>query len=208
MKGTTGSNRMARSRALCTCLVAVAVPFSVAALAVGGCSGGGEGASPHPAYGAALRGAPPALAALYREGDRLLAGGIAAYRSRLRSVRGHPVVVNDWASWCEPCRRELPLFGRAAARVGKRVAFLGVDAADDPAAARTFLRERPLPYPSFDDPDQKIAASQGPVLGYPRTAFYDARGKLVHVKQGPYTSEAELAADIRRYAGPGRAGAG
>jgi cytochrome c biogenesis protein CcmG, thiol:disulfide interchange protein DsbE len=204
MKGTTGSPRMARSHPLCMSLALAALPLSVTALAVGGCGADGEGGG-HPDYRAALRDAPPELAALYRKGDRLLGGGTAAYRSRLRSLRGHPVVVNDWASWCEPCRRELPLFGRAAARFGTRVAFLGVDAEDDPAAARTFLRERPLPYPSFDDPDQGIAASQAPVVGYPRTAFYDRRGKLVHLKQGPYTSEAELAADVRRYA-IGRAG--
>jgi hypothetical protein len=39
------------------------------------------------------------------------------------------------------------------------------------------------------------------VVGYPRTAFYDAKGRLVHLKQGPYSSQAELAADIRRYGG-------
>src|SRR5436190_506496 len=80
------------------------------------------------------------------------------------------------------------------------LAFLGVDAEDDRGAARTFLRDRPLPYPSFDDPDQKIAATQGAAVGYPRTAFYDAGGRLVHLKQGPYTSAATVAADVRRYA--------
>jgi hypothetical protein len=79
------------------------------------------------------------------------------------------------------------------------VAFLGVDAKDNAAAARTFLRERPLPYPSFEDPDERVAATQGPVIGYPRTAFYDPAGRLVHLKQGPYTSMGELAADVKRY---------
>jgi thiol-disulfide isomerase/thioredoxin len=183
-------------------LRALAVPAAlvVAALALGGC-GSGEAASGHrPDYASALRGAPPALAALYRRGDRLLGGGAAAYERTLHGLRGHPVVVNDWASWCVPCRREIPLMGRAAARLGKRVAFLGVDAEDNAGAARTFLRERPLPYPSFDDPDAAIADSQGPAVGYPRTAFYDARGSVVHLKQGPYTSQAELLADVRRYA--------
>jgi thiol-disulfide isomerase/thioredoxin len=159
------------------------------------------GPATHPDYRAALRGAPPALASIYRQGDRLMPGGTAAYGARLRTLRGHPIVVNDWASWCEPCRREIPLFGRAAARFGTRVAFLGVDGEDDPAAARTFLRERPLPYPSFSDHSSAIAASQGGAPGYPRTAFYDRRGKLVYLKQGPYTSLPELAADVRRHAG-------
>jgi cytochrome c biogenesis protein CcmG, thiol:disulfide interchange protein DsbE len=199
MKGTTASARMdatapsrARSGGVALLL----------ALVVGACGNAGSNheTAPHPDYRAALRGAPPPLAALYRQGDRLLGGGTAAYESRLRALRGHPVVVNDWASWCGPCRREIPLFGRAAARFGKRVAFLGVDAEDSPAAARTFLRERPLPYPSFDDPDGRISASQGPLNGYPRTAFYDRRGRLVFLKAGPYSSAAELAADVRGHA--------
>lgn len=173
--------------------------LALATLAGCGSSSGGTPAAP-PDYRAALRGAPATLAALYRQGDRLLAGGTAAYERRLGSLHGYPVVVNDWASWCEPCRREIPLFGRAAARFGKRIAFLGVDGEDNRAAARTFLREHPLPYPSFDDPGSEIAGSQGGPAGYPRTAFYDARGKLVHLKPGPYASSAELTADIRRYA--------
>lgn len=197
MNGSTASPRMAcrkRFRAL-PCLVA-----ALGSLLVGGCGGGSTaGAAPHPDYRAALRGAPTPLAAIYAQGDRILAGGTSAYERRLRALRGHALVVNDWASWCEPCREEIPLFGRAAARFGRRTAFLGVDAEDSPAAARTFLRERPLPYPSFDDPDRAISQSQGPVVGYPRTAFYDAAGRLVHLKQGPYSSEGELAADIRRY---------
>jgi cytochrome c biogenesis protein CcmG/thiol:disulfide interchange protein DsbE len=185
---------MARSGQICAQTLAATLAI---VLALGG--GADLGDRSRPDYRTALRGAPPALAALYRGGDRLLGGGPAAYRARLRSLRGHPVVVNDWASWCEPCRREVPLFGRAAARFGRRVAFLGVDAEDDRGAARTFLRERPLPYPSFDDRDQRIAATQGAAVGYPRTAFYDAGGRLVHLKQGPYTSMSELAADVRRY---------
>jgi cytochrome c biogenesis protein CcmG/thiol:disulfide interchange protein DsbE len=146
-----------------------------------------------------LRDAPAALARTYRHGDRLLSGDAAAYSARLRTLRGYPVVVNDWASWCAPCREEVPLFARAAERFGRRVAFLGVDVKDDPAAARTFLRSRPLPYPSFADPDERITAAQQPATGYPRTAFYNRRGRLTYLKLGPYTSVASLAGDIRRY---------
>jgi cytochrome c biogenesis protein CcmG, thiol:disulfide interchange protein DsbE len=202
MKGTTGSLRMARSEAVRAIFATVAALLALAAaLLASGCGSGDAGAADHPDYHAALHGAPRPLAALYRDGDALLDGGAAAYRERLRALRGHPIVVNDWASWCGPCREELPLLGRAAARFGRRVAFLGVDAQDNRAAARTFLRERPVPYPSFFDPDGSISASQGAISGYPRTAFYDASGRLVHLKQGPYTSMTEITADVHRYGG-------
>ena len=193
LKGSTAPSEMAPQARIFTlsCLAALT--------AVGCGSGSDQATAPPPDYTAALRGAPAPLAALYHRGDRLLGGGTAAYEARLRGLRGHPVVVNDWASWCEPCRREIPLFGRAAARFGTRVAFLGVDGEDNAAAARTFLREHPLPYPSFADPESAISAEQGGPAGYPRTAFYDERGKLVFLKPGPYASLGELAADIRRH---------
>ncbi len=198
MKGSTALRKTAPQAGLCLvlCLAASAVAGLLSACG----TGSDTGSVSHADYRAALRGAPPPLAAIYRHGDRLLPGGTAAYKARLRGLHGYPVVVNDWASWCQPCREEIPLFSRAAARFGKRVAFLGVDAEDNPAAARTFLRERPLPYPSFSDHSSAIAALQGGAAGYPRTAFYDRRGKLAFLKQGPYTSGAELAADVRRYA--------
>jgi cytochrome c biogenesis protein CcmG/thiol:disulfide interchange protein DsbE len=172
------------------------------ALALGGCgsSPSGDYGGGHPDYARALAGSPAPLAALHRQGDRLLAGGVAAYEGRLAALRGYPVVVNAWASWCGPCRFEFPLFQRIAARYGRRVAFLGVNSQDSNDAARTFLREDPAPYPSYVDPDGEIAESVGAGLGLPDTVFYDRRGRLVHLKQGPYANAAELRADLDRYA--------
>lgn len=123
-----------------------------------------------------------------------------AYEERIAALRDYPVVVNVWASWCGPCRFEFPHLQRAAAEYGKRVAFLGVDKQDSDAAASTFLREEPVPYPSYTDPDEAIAESIGADLGLPDTAFYDRRGELVYLKQGPYSEESELRDDIERYA--------
>jgi cytochrome c biogenesis protein CcmG/thiol:disulfide interchange protein DsbE len=118
-------------------------------------------------------------------------------------------VVNVWASWCGPCRIEIPYFQRAAARYGKRVGFLGIDRQDSDDAALTFLREEPVPYPSYRDPDEAISVSIGAELGMPDTAFYDSDGELVYLKQGPYETMEELEADIGRYAlGAGAAESG
>lgn len=172
------------------------------ALAVAGCgsSQGGDYGGRHPDYAKALAGSPAPLAALHRQENRLLAGGAGAYEKRLASLQGYPVVVNVWASWCGPCRFEFPVLQRVAARYGRRVAFLGVDSQDAEDAARTFLREDPVPYPSYVDPKRAIAESVGAKLGFPDTAFYDRSGRLVYLKQGPYSAAAALRADIERYA--------
>ncbi len=171
-------------------------------LAISGCgsSPNSQGGGEPPDYARALNGSPPRLAALHRQANELLPGGVDAYEQRIEALRGFPVVVNVWASWCGPCRFEFPHFQRAAAEYGKRVAFLGIDKEDSSDAALTFLREEPVPYPSFDDPDEEIADSIGASLGLPDTAFYDRHGELVYLKQGPYSDEAELRADIERYA--------
>ena len=172
------------------------------ALAIAGCgsSQSGDYGGQHPDYAKALAGSPAPLAALHRQADRLLPGGKDAYEARIAALHGYPAVVNVWASWCGPCRFEFPRFQHAAAHYGKRVAFLGVDSQDSDDAASTFLEEAPVPYPSYTDPDQDIADALGASLGKPDTAFYDRHGKLVYLKQGPYSDEAELRADIERYA--------
>jgi cytochrome c biogenesis protein CcmG, thiol:disulfide interchange protein DsbE len=181
------------------------VALLATALTIAGCgSSQGDGGAAPPDYAKALAGAPAPLAALYEQGNRLLPGGVDAYEQRLEALRGYPVVANVWASWCGPCRFEFPHFQRAAARYGKRVAFLGIDSQDSDDAAATFLREEPVPYPSYTDPDEEILESLGGT-GLPDTAFYDNRGELVYLKQGSYDDAAELRADIERYAlGRGR----
>ena len=146
-----------------------------------------------------IAGAPPALAALHRRVNVLEDGGPAALDRELRALRGHPVVVNLWASWCHPCRFELPFFQRQAVKRGARVAFVGVNSGDSAEGAKAFAAELPMPYPSISDPRQKVAGRYGAV-GLPVTAFYDARGKLQIVHQGQFPSEAKLSAAIERYA--------
>jgi cytochrome c biogenesis protein CcmG/thiol:disulfide interchange protein DsbE len=180
----------------------LALALLAIALGIGGCgsSSGGDYGGKHPDYARALAGSPPPLAALHRQGDRLLPGGQDAYEARLAALRGYPAVVNLWASWCGPCRFEFPLLQKAAAAEGKRVAFLGVNAQDSDDAASTFLEEAPVPYPSYTDPDKAISDAVGASLGLPDTAFYDRNGDLTYLKQGPFHDLAELRADVERYA--------
>jgi thiol-disulfide isomerase/thioredoxin len=144
-------------------------------------------------------GAPPELAALHRRVNELRPGGAKAFDAQLSALRGHPVVVNMWASWCAPCQFELPFLQREAMRRGARVAFLGVNVKDQRGAARRMAARYPMPYPSFEDPRGNLSA-RFHAKGLPTTVFYDARGKLVIVHQGFFPSQATLAAAIDRYA--------
>jgi len=158
--------------------------------------------APTPAQARAeLAGSPAALAGLHRQAAVLLDGGLTAFRARLATLRGRPVVVNAWASWCGPCRFEMPYLARAAVRFGRRVAFVGVNAEDSHGDATAFLRTHWIPYPSYVDPDDKIADEIGVRAGLPTTVFYGRDGKVAFVHQGQYHDEAALIADVRRYAG-------
>ncbi|MGH2961075.1 MAG: TlpA family protein disulfide reductase [Solirubrobacterales bacterium] len=157
--------------------------------------GGGAAVSDSPP-----KGAPPKLAAIHEQSDELLDGGTEAFEDRVRELRGHPIVVNKWASWCGPCRAEFPFFASQAAKHGAEIAFLGVNSNDGEDSAREFLAEFPVPYPSYLDPQLEIAALIDAAVEFPATAFYDSEGEIAYVRRGGYASEDELAADIDRYA--------
>ena len=178
-----------------------ALLLALLALGAAGCGSSEEDlGGPPPDYEKALAGAPAPLAALHEQANELLPGGVDAYERRVAALQGYPVVVNVWASWCGPCRFEFPMFQDAAARYGKRVAFLGVDGEDSDDAAEAFLAEEPVPYPSYTDPDKEILSSLGGSGGFPDTAFYDENGELLYLKQGQYADHEAFEADFRRYA--------
>ena len=147
----------------------------------------------------ALAGSPAPLAALHAQANALLGGGRKALHARIAALHGHPVVVNVWASWCGPCRTEMPAVQRVALKRGRDVAFLGVDIKDNRDAARRFLRDIPLSYPSYEDPDGQIYNAYR-LAGAPSTVFYDGAGHQEFLHQGQYASMADLSRDIDRYA--------
>ena len=169
----------------------------------GGGAGSGNGASE--SLSAAeldrrLAGAPEPLARLHRQANEILPGGSQAFRDRLAALKGYPIVVNKWASWCAPCRAEFPDFQKAALRHGKDVAFIGVNTNDNRDDAEAFLKRLPVPYPSYEDPSNAIAAVFNGVAAFPTTAFYDRSGKLTFLHQGQYPNLEQLEIDIQRYA--------
>jgi cytochrome c biogenesis protein CcmG/thiol:disulfide interchange protein DsbE len=148
-----------------------------------------------------LAGAPAPLAGLHEQAGDILGGGTRALRARLRELRGHPVVLNKWASWCGPCRHEFPFFERVATRRGKEIAFVGLNSGDNRRDANAFLKEFPLTYPSYEDPEERIARAVGAPANYPITIFFDEQGQQAFIRQGGYASEAKLDRDIDRYLG-------
>jgi len=145
-----------------------------------------------------LQGAPAPLAALYAQANTILENG---FEQRVSELEGYPIVVNKWASWCRPCRAEFPIFQQVATARGKEVAFLGLNAEDKRPAAEAFLQERPLPYPSYEDPDEALSRELDAAKYFPVTIFVDAKGEIAFVKAGEYTSRAELEGDIDKYLG-------
>ena len=89
---------------------------------------------------------------------QLLGGGRSAFRRRLDELKGYPVVVNKWASWCAPCRTEFPFFQSQAASEGQEGRLPRAQRRRlDAIPPRSFLRASPLPFPSYVDPKEDIA---------------------------------------------------
>lgn len=173
-------------------------------VALAGCgSDGPRSAATAADYERALKDAPPALADLYARPNELRNGGPEEFERTIRGLRGHPVVVNKWASWCGPCRFEFPFFQKQVMKRGTEIGFLAVNSEDARDAAQEFLEEFPVPYPSFFDPRSDVAEVLGAARSFPTTTFYDRQGRRVYTKQGGYASEAALAEDIREYTRPG-----
>ena len=118
------------------------------------------------------------------------------FQQLLVGLRGTPVIVNIWASWCGPCRVEAPILARAARAYGRRVQFLGVDILDTTGAATAFEQEFHIPYPSVFDPSGDIRDALG-FLGQPDTIFYASDGSKVATFSGAI-DQLELSTNISR----------
>ncbi|MGO9820662.1 MAG: TlpA family protein disulfide reductase [Solirubrobacteraceae bacterium] len=157
-------------------------------------------ASSQAAIAEELANSPKPLAALHEQARELL-GSESTFTARLRALRGYPVVVNAWASWCNPCRAEFGLFANASARYGRRVPFLGADTGDQAGDAQSFLAAHHVSYPSY-----QLATTQletllpGGLQGLPTTIYINRAGKVIYVHTGPYEAQGSLDGDLNTYA--------
>jgi len=180
---------------------AAALALAVIALTSAGCGASAQNQAPSTqAVQASFKDSPPRLASLHQQANQLLPGGTGAFSARLAELRGYPVVVNKWASWCGPCQSEFPAFQKAGVTYGRRVAFIGLNGKDQNGSAAAFLRRFPVTYPSYVDPGESIARSIQAATFYPLTIYFDRNGKQVFDHAGPYASASALERDIRRYA--------
>jgi cytochrome c biogenesis protein CcmG/thiol:disulfide interchange protein DsbE len=121
-------------------------------------------------------------------------GSVDDGRVSLAELRGYPVVLNFWASWCIPCKEEAPYLDAAARAHRGKVAFLGLDVQDLVPDARRFLDKLDVPYVSVRDGSPKSYTAYG-LTGVPETYFIDARGRVVEHAIGAL-SRRELEASI------------
>jgi thiol-disulfide isomerase/thioredoxin len=121
------------------------------------------------------------------------------FRELLGQLRGVPVVVNIWGSWCGPCLREAPELSRVAREFEGRVQFLGVDINDLRVPAANFIRRFGWPYPSVFDPPGAIRDALG-LVGQPHTLVFDAAGRRTLVHPGAITKR-QLRTELRKLVG-------
>lgn len=114
----------------------------------------------------------------------------------LQQLRGRPVVINFWATWCMPCYEEHPTLVANARSLGNDVQFIGVVFNDTEEKIQAFLRERGSAYPTLLDQQGKIAIAYG-VGGVPETFFVNRQGTIVAKYSGPINTDA-LQAHVRK----------
>lgn len=116
----------------------------------------------------------------------------------LSDFRGHPVLLNFWASWCGPCRVEMPHLNQVAQEWDKRgLVVLTINAGDSSAKAREFMEDNKLTFPALLDVDGSVFRSYG-VYSIPVTFFIDEEGFAIARRIGAYLSVEQIEDDLRQ----------
>jgi len=147
------------------------------------------------AYGLVAKGSDTSIDQAVASGKRIAAPVARLPRlngtgtGSLGQYRGKPVLLNAWASWCPPCKGEMPLLERAHRRMAAAGGtVLGVDVQDDRASALKFLASEGITFPSLRDRDREYVHSLG-VTGYPETFLIDREGRIVALNRGPVSRQ-------------------
>lgn len=159
-------------------------------LAVSACSSTPDGAVADEATTASVAdceagGSPSAFAGLPDLELPCLGAGPAV---QLRELTGRPTLINMWATWCGPCREEMPLLAEAFREHGDVVRFLGVDSKDDADSAADFLAATGVTYPQAVDGDGRLMSELG-LPGLPVTLAVDPTGQVITTQIGQMTQE-------------------
>jgi cytochrome c biogenesis protein CcmG/thiol:disulfide interchange protein DsbE len=118
----------------------------------------------------------------------------------LSALRGSPLVVNVWASWCPPCAAEMPYLLAAQKALGNQVRFLGIDLVDRRSAALAWARDFAMTFPSVQDQDG-LVRSRLRVMAPPVTLFVRPDGSLAKIHYGAFASAKHVRAAIAEHLG-------
>jgi cytochrome c biogenesis protein CcmG/thiol:disulfide interchange protein DsbE len=146
-------------------------------------------------------GSDPAPSSSNAGGDRAPAFRLSDVRDASGSVslqdfEGRPVVLNFWASWCVPCRKEMPALQEVSEEVQDRIAFVGINHQDSRGDALKFLDETGVRFPAGYDPEGATAAAYG-LYGMPTTIFISPDGRILERHRGEI-NESQLRRELER----------
>jgi thiol-disulfide isomerase/thioredoxin len=167
---------------------AVALGAALIAMAVAGCSGGSSTGVSSSAVGGGVK----TVVSLDQRKDPITLSGttLEGKHLDLASLRGKPVVLNVWGSWCPPCRKEAPDLQAAATELGAKASFVGIDTREDAASqGLAYQRRFKITYPSLVDQGDLLLALRGAISSQspPVTLVLDPQGRIAARFIGPVT---------------------
>lgn len=181
-----------RTRPWLASIVSLTVALVVAACGGGGEGGGGFGLKETPKSGSVSIG--PRLNSLAPNFNLQRPNGAEV---ELAGLRGKPVLLNFWATWCGPCKAEMPELQRLHERAGDRIHVLGVNLDETAKEIEPFYNDLKLTFPTVIDKGKKVANGYR-LLGVPASIVIDKDGVVQDIRFGPYADDADLAKSVAK----------